>query len=159
MEAFLLSVSVFSPLPSEIEKPNLLELTFSWASVALSPNAASDQPCAASMETLLTLTAPKLLLTIFASVAVLTVPSVPTAMGRTVGTVTDILVAAGSPPMLPSAVLDRVTDEVPVPPEASTVLAAEAEMARDASIQIARTRETIFLVFFMVKYSFVVLKI
>jgi hypothetical protein len=46
-----------------------------------------------------------------------------------------------------------------VPPEASTVLAAEAEMARDASIQIARTRETIFLVFFMVKYSFVVLKI
>ena len=50
--------------------------------------------------------APKLLLTIFASVAVLTVPSVPTAMGRTVGTVTDILVAAGSPPMLPSAVLD-----------------------------------------------------
>ena len=83
----------------------------------------------------------------------------PTALGRTVGTVTLIFVAAGSPPMLPSAVLDRVTDEVPVPPEASTVLAAEAEMARDASIQIARTRETIFLVFFMVKYSFVVLKI
>ncbi|MBD9158204.1 MAG: redox-sensing transcriptional repressor Rex [Lachnospiraceae bacterium] len=40
-------------------------------------------------------------------VAVLTVPSVPTAMGSTVGTVTDILVAAGSPPMLPSAVLPR----------------------------------------------------
>ena len=41
--------------------------------------------------------------------------------------------------------------EVPVPPDASTVLAAEAEMARDAIMQIARTRETIFLVFFMVK--------
>ena len=97
------------------------------------------------------MTAPNELLTIFASVAVLTVPSVPTAMGSTVGTVTDILVAAGSPPMLPSAVEDRVTLDVPVPPEASTVLAAEAEMAREASIQIARTREIIFLVFFMVK--------
>ena len=86
-------------------------------------------------------------------------PSVPTAMGSTVGTVTDILVAAGSPPMLPSAVLDRVTEEVPVPPEVSTVLAAEAEMAREASMQMARTREMIFLVFFIVKspykyYSF-----
>ena len=87
---------------------------------------------------------------IFASVAVETVPSVPTAMGSTVGTVTLILVAAGSPPMEPSAVLDRVTEEVPVPPEASTVLAAEAEMARDASMQMARTRDTIFLVFFIV---------
>jgi len=96
------------------------------------------------------LTAPKLLLTILASVAVETVPSVPTAMGSTVGTVTLILVAAGSPPMEPSAVLDRVTEEVPVPPEASTVLAAEAEMARDASMQMARTRDTIFLVFFIV---------
>ena len=96
---------------------------------------------------------------IFASEAVATEPSVPTAMGNTVGTTTDILVAEGSPSRLPSAVLDRVTDEVPVPPDASTVFAAEAEMARDASIQIARTRETIFLVFFMVKYSFVVLKI
>ena len=55
--AFLLSVSFFSPLPSAREKPNLLEFTFSCARVALSPNAASDQPCAASMETLLTLTA------------------------------------------------------------------------------------------------------
>ncbi|MFR1989036.1 MAG: hypothetical protein ACLS3C_02750 [Oscillospiraceae bacterium] len=136
MEAFLLSVSFFSPLPRAIWKPNLLESTFSFASVALSPNAVRFQPCAASMETFATLTAPNELLTIFASVAVETVPSVPTAMGRTVGTVTDILVAAGSPPMLPSAVLDRVTDEVPVPPDASTVLAAEAEMARDASIQI-----------------------
>ena len=36
------------------------------------------------------------------------------------------------------------------PPEASTVLAAEAEMARDASMQMARTRDTIFLVFFIV---------
>ena len=131
-------------------KPNLLLLTFSWARVSLLPNAASDQPCAASIETLLTLTAPKLLLTIFASVAVLTVPSVPTAMGRTVGTVTDILVAAGSPPMLPSAVLDRVTEEVPVPPDASTVFAAEAEMAREAIMQTARMRDTIFLVFFIV---------
>jgi len=102
------------------------------------------------MLTELTLTAPKELLTIFASVAVLTVPSVPTAMGSTVGTVTDIFVAAGSPPIEPSAVLDRVTDEVPVPPEASTVLAAEAEMAREAIMQTARMRDTIFLVFFIV---------
>ena len=87
------------------------------------PNAASDQPCAASMLAV-DLTAPKELLTIFASVAVETVPSVSTAMGRTVGTVTLIFVAAGRPPMLPSAVLDRVTEE-PVPPETSTVLAAE----------------------------------
>ena len=68
----------------------------------------------------------------------------------TVGTVTDILVAAGSPPMLPSAVDESVTLDVPVPPEASTVLAAEAEMARDASMQTARTREIVFLKFFMV---------
>ena len=47
----------------------------------------------------------------------------------------------------------EITEEVPVPPEASTVLAAEAEMARDASIQIARTRKIIFLVFFIVKIS------
>ena len=120
----------------------------------MSPNAVRCQFCAASMLTELTLTAPKELLTIFASVAVLTVPSVPTAIGRTVGTVTLILVAAGSPPMLPSAVLDRVTDEVPVPPEASTVLAAEAEMARDAIMQIARMREMVFLKFFIVNYSF-----
>ena len=151
MLAFLLSVSFFSPLPSAIWKPNLLLSTFSFASVALSPNAVRFQPCAASIETFATLTAPKLLLTILASVAVETVPSVPTAMGSTVGTVTDIFVAAGSPPMEPSAVLDRVTEDVPVPPEVSTVLAAEAEMARDASMQMARTREMIFLVFFMVK--------
>ena len=80
-------------------------------------------------------------------------------MGSTVGTVTLILVAAGSPPIEPSAVLDRVTEEVPVPPEASTVLAAEAPIVRLAIRQTARTRETIFLKFFMVKYSFVVLKI
>ena len=129
-------------------------MTFSCARDALSPNAASDQPCAASMETLLTLTAPKELLIIFASVAVLTVPSVPTAMGRTVGTVTDIFVAAGSPPIEPSAVDESVTLDVPVPPEASTVLAAEAPIARLAIRQTARTRETIFLKFFMVKYSF-----
>ena len=114
------------------------------------PKAARLQPWAASMETELTLTAPKELLTIFASVAVATVPSVPTAMGRTVGTVTDILVAAGSPPMEPSAVVDSVTEEVPVPPEASTVLAAEAPMARDAIMQMARTRDAIFLKFFIV---------
>ena len=159
LEAFLPSVICAAPLPREMEKPNLLLLTFSCARDALSPNAASDQPCAASMETLLTLTAPKELLTIFASVAVETVPSVPTAMGSTVGTVTLILVAAGSPPIEPSAVLDRVTEEVPVPPEASTVLAAEAPIVRLAIRQTARTRETIFLKFFMVKYSFVVLKI
>ena len=111
------------------------------------------------METFATLTAPKELLTIFASVAVETVPSTPTAIGRTVGTVTLILVAAGSPPMLPSAVLDSVTEDVPVPPDASTVLAAEAPIARLAIRQTARTRETIFLKFFIVKYSFVVLKI
>ena len=51
----------------------------------------------------------------------------------------------------PSAVDESVTEDVPVPPEASTVLAAEAEMARDASMQMARMREMIFLVFFMVK--------
>ena len=44
-----------------------------------------------------------------------------------------------------------MTEEVPVPPDASTVLAAEAEIARDASMQMARTREMIFLVFFIVK--------
>ena len=60
------------------------------------------------------------------------------------------VVAEGSPSRLPSAVLDRVTDEVPVPPDASTVFAAEAEMARDAIMQIARMRDTIFLVFFIV---------
>jgi len=97
-----------------------------------------------------TFTAPNELLMIFASVAVETVPSVPTATGRTVGTTTDILVAAGSPPMLPSAVDESVTLEVPVPPEASTVLAAEAEIAREAIMQTARMRETIFLVFFIV---------
>ena len=75
-------------------------------------------------------------------------------MGRTVGTVTLILVAAGSPPMLPSAVEESVTLDVPVPPEASTVLAAEAEMARDAIMQIARMREMVFLKFFIVNYSF-----
>jgi len=52
--------------------------------------------------------------------------------------------------MLPSAVDESVTLEVPVPPEASTVLAAEAEMARDASMQTARMREIVFLKFFMV---------
>lgn len=83
--------------------------------------------------------------------AVLTVPSVPTAMGRTVGTVTFILVAAGSPFKLPSAVDESVTDEVPVPPEALTVLgsAADATTAKDAIMQTARMRETIFLKFFM----------
>ena len=75
-------------------------------------------------------------------------------MGRTVGTVTLILVAARSPPMLPSAVDESVTLDVPVPPEASTVLAAEAEMARDAIMQIARMREMVFLKFFIVNYSF-----
>ena len=110
------------------------------------------------MLTELTLTAPKELLTIFASVAVETVPSVPTAMGRTVGTVTLILVAAGSPPMLPSAVDERVTLDVPVPPDSPTMFPegrsdADAEIARDASMQMARTREMIFLVFFIVKIS------
>ena len=52
--------------------------------------------------------------------------------------------------MLPSAVDESVTLEVPVPPEASTVLAAEAEIAREAIMQTARMRETIFLVFFIV---------
>ena len=66
-------------------------------------------------------------------------------MGRTVGTVTLILVAAGSPPMLPSAVDESVTDEVPVPPEASTVLAAEAEMARDAIMQIRDEAKYIYM--------------
>ena len=61
------------------------------------------------------------------------------------------LVAAGSPPMLPSAVDESVTLEVPVPPEVSTVLAAEAEIARDAIMQMARMREMVFLKFFMVK--------
>ena len=89
-----------------------------------------------------------------ASVAVETVPSVPTATGNTVGTLTLILMAAGSPSRLPSAVLDSVTEDVPVPPEASTVLAAEAEMARDAIMQIARMREMVFLKFFIVNYSF-----
>ena len=66
-----------------------------------------------------------------ASVATLTVPSVPTAMGSTVGTVTDILVAAGSPPMEPSAVLDRLTAEVAVPPlTVASLEAAEAEARR-----------------------------
>ena len=92
---------------------------------------------------------------IFASVAVLTVPSVPTATGSTVGTVTDILVAAGSPPILPSAVDESVTLDVPVPPDSPTILSAgssdaDAEIARDASMQMARTRDTIFLVFFIV---------
>ena len=32
--AFLLSVCLAAPLPSAREKPNLLELTFSWARVA-----------------------------------------------------------------------------------------------------------------------------
>ena len=59
--------------------------------------------------------------------------------------------------MLPSAVDESVTLDVPVPPEASTVLAAEAEMAREAIMQIARTREMIFLVFFMVKSPFLLL--
>ena len=49
-----------------------------------------------------------------------------------------------------SGKLGRVTLEVPVPPEASTVLAAEAEIAREAIMQTARMRETIFLVFFIV---------
>ena len=77
-------------------------------------------------------------------------------MGRTVGTVTDILVAAGSPPRLPSAVDESVTLDVPVPPDSPTMFPegrsdADAEIARDASMQMARTREMIFLVFFMVK--------
>ena len=68
---------------------------------------------------------------------------------------TDILVAAGSPTIEPSAVDESVTEDVPVPPDSPTVLPegssiAEAEMARDAIRQTARTREMIFLVFFMV---------
>ena len=86
---------------------------------------------------------------------VVTEPSVPTAMGRMVGMVTFIFVAAGSPSRVPSEVEDRLTLEVPVPPETSTVVgsAADAPMARLAMRQTARTRETIFLKFFIVKYS------
>lgn len=43
-----------------------------------------------------------------------------------------------------------VTEDVPVPPDTSTVLAADAEIAREAIMQTARMRERIFLVFFMV---------
>ena len=45
---------------------------------------------------------------------------------------------------------ESVTLDVPVPPEASTVLAADAEIAREAIMQTARMRDTIFLVFFIV---------
>ena len=43
-----------------------------------------------------------------------------------------------------------LTEEVPVPPDASTVFAAEAEMAREAIMQTARMREMVFLKFFIV---------
>ena len=86
------------------------------------------------------------------SVAVVTVPSVPTAMGRMVGMATFILVAAGSPSRVPSEVEDRLTLEVPVPPETSTVVgsAADAPMARLAIRQTARIRDTSFFMFFIV---------
>ena len=90
------------------------------------------------------------------SVAVVTVPSVPTAMGRMVGITTFIFVAAGSPSRVPSEVEDRLTLEVPVPPETSTVVgsAADAPMARLAIRQTARSRDTSFFMFFIVSSPF-----
>ena len=88
-----------------------------------------------------------------ASVAVVTVPSVPTAMGRTVGTVTDIAVAAESPFREPSAVEDRVTLEVADPPsEVTSAAEANAVMAK----HIARTRHRDRIrvkFFFIVEYT------
>ena len=56
------------------------------------------------MVTDFTRTAPKELLTILQSVAVVTSPVWLTAMGSAVGTVTDMAVGEGFPPMEPSSV-------------------------------------------------------
>ena len=58
--------------------------------------------------------------------------------------------------MLPSAVDESVTLEVPVPPETSTVVgsAADAPMARLAMRQTARSRDTSFFMFFIVSSPF-----
>ena len=78
-------------------------------------------------------------------------PSVPTAMGSTVGTVTDMAVAAGSPSMVPSAVEERVTLEVAEPPElVASLPAAEAAviMARDRHRAMDKDRKRFkFLIF------------
>ena len=70
--------------------------------------------------------------------------------------VTFILVAAGSPSSVPSEVEDRLTLDVPVPPETSTVVgsAADAPMARLAIRQTARSRDTSFFMFFIVSSPF-----
>jgi len=73
-----------------------------------------------------TLTAPKELFTILASVAVVTVPSVPTAIGSAVGTVTDIAVGAGAPSSVPSSVELRVNVEEAESPLDVAVLVAKA---------------------------------
>ena len=66
------------------------------------------------------------MLVIWALVAVVTVPSVPTAMGREVGTVTDRAVAAESPSKVPSEVEVRVTAVSPEPPAVSISVAKAA---------------------------------
>ena len=154
--AFSALVSCSAPPPSASLKPIMLLSTLTLARLSLLPNAVSFQPVPASTLTLSTLTAPKELLVMRISVAVVTVPSVPTAMGRMVGMVTFIFVAAGSPSRVPSEVEDRLTLEVPVPPETSTVVgsAADAPMARLAMRQTARSRDTSFFMFFIVSSPF-----
>ena len=88
--------------------------------------------------------------------AVAVSPSVPTATGRAVGTVTERAVAAGLPLRVPSSVDERLTGVVPLQPfvlmsaaKAGTAIAARAQMAR-------RTEMTFFIVlFFMWIFSFV----
>ena len=88
-----------------------------------------------------------------ASVAVVTVPSVPTAMGSTVGTVTDMAVAAGSPVREPSTVEDRLTEAEAESPEAEmSVPAAEAKTVKLKTVARARQMAMSFLQFFMVTF-------
>ena len=101
------SVATCEPSPTVIAKPSLSLSTFSAARVSFAPNAVSVQPFSPLIVAVLTLTAPKELFVILQLSAVVTVPSVPTAMGSAVGTVTERAVAAGLPPSVPSSVEER----------------------------------------------------